>query len=113
MGVGNEDGALSTPVRRRRRPFLPSLLLTIPLTLLAHTSTIKRTAESLYVSTLKGLRAIGVPTTSLAVDADDVGAAIAQLAIHPPAEGVTELHNDDMIKLANEFRAAQNKARQA
>jgi uncharacterized protein YbjT (DUF2867 family) len=75
--------------------------------------TIKRTAESLYVSTLKGLRAIGVPTTSLAVDADDVGAAIAQLAIHPPAEGVTELHNDDMIKLANEFRAAQNKARQA
>ncbi|BEJ17359.1 hypothetical protein CspHIS471_0607600 [Cutaneotrichosporon sp. HIS471] len=74
---------------------------------------IKRTAESIYVSMLKGLRAVGVPTTALAVDADDVGAAIAQLAIHPPPEGVTELYNDDMIKLANEFRAAQNKARHA
>lgn len=66
----------------------------------------------MWVSGLKGLRAIGVPTTQWAVDAEDVGVAIAQLAANPPPEGVTELYNADMIKLANEFRTAQNKARQ-
>ncbi|GMK57211.1 hypothetical protein CspeluHIS016_0400450 [Cutaneotrichosporon spelunceum] len=74
---------------------------------------VKRTSESIYVSMIKGLRAVGVPTTSLAVDAEDVGAAIAQLAMHPPPEGVTQLRNAELIKLASEFRAAQNKARQA
>lgn len=112
-GVGSGEGA-ACGLRGRliiapSAPFRPSRHTTPD----AHASNIKRTLESLYVSTLKGLRAVGVPTTSLAVDADDVGAAIAQLAIHPPPEGLTELYNDDMIKLANEFRAAQNKARHA
>lgn len=66
----------------------------------------------MWVSGLKGLRAVGFPTTQWAVDAEDVGAAIAQLAANPPSEGLTELYNADMIKLANEFRSAQNKTRQ-
>lgn len=63
----------------------------------------QRTAESVMVTAIRGLRSIGVPTTSLGVETSTVGQAIAQLAAEPP-KGVSYLYDADIERLAKEYR---------
>lgn len=62
-----------------------------------------RAAESAMVSAIRGLRSLGVPTTSLGVETEHVGQAIAQLAAHPP-QGVSYVYDADIERLAKEYR---------
>ncbi|KAL7424892.1 Protein fmp52, mitochondrial [Cryptotrichosporon argae] len=65
-----------------------------------------RTLEGVVQSLFRGARAVGMPISALAVDADDVGAAIAYVATHSFPEGETILYNAEIIDYANKYRAA-------
>ncbi|OCF31241.1 endoplasmic reticulum protein [Kwoniella heveanensis BCC8398] len=63
-----------------------------------------RPAEYIMQSTFRGLRKLGLPLTSLCIDAEDVGACIAHLAAHPPADKVVTLWDDEIIAFARKYR---------
>lgn len=76
-----------------------------PATLLGE-RTESRPAEAVAQCVFRGLKRWGVPVDSLAIDATDVGAAIAHLAAHPPTEKVTVLWDKEITAYAKEYRQA-------
>ncbi|WVF68888.1 hypothetical protein IAT40_003661 [Kwoniella sp. CBS 6097] len=68
-----------------------------------------RPAEYVMQSTFRGLRKLGLPLTSLCIDAEDVGACIAHLAAHPPSEKVATYWDDEIIAFAKKYREENTK----
>lgn len=62
-----------------------------------------RASESAMVKVIRCMRSVGLPTTSLGVETEHVGQAIAQLAAKP-ISGVNYLYDADIERLAKEYR---------
>ncbi|WVQ75204.1 hypothetical protein IAR50_004815 [Cryptococcus sp. DSM 104548] len=65
-----------------------------------------RPAEYLAQNLFRGLRKVGVPVDSLAVDAEDVGACIAHLAANPPTDKLLVIGDHEIIANAKLYRAS-------
>ncbi|WVF68887.1 hypothetical protein IAT40_003660 [Kwoniella sp. CBS 6097] len=61
-------------------------------------------AELPLQRTLRGIRSLGINTSSLCVDAEDIGACIAYLSVNPPEAEHTILWNSDTISYAEKYR---------
>ncbi|TYJ51412.1 hypothetical protein B9479_008015 [Cryptococcus floricola] len=66
-----------------------------------------RPAEYIAQNLFRGLRKVGLPMDSLAIDAEDVGACIAHLAANPPTEKLLVINDHEIIANAKLYRAAQ------
>ncbi|KGB78084.1 endoplasmic reticulum protein [Cryptococcus deuterogattii 99/473] len=78
-----------------------------PAVLLGDRTESRGISESVLKGVIRGIRKVGLPVDSLAIEGADIGACIAHLAANPPSEKVLIIGDHEIIAYAKQFRAAQ------